>query len=81
MLEHKQINMIVERISRLFEIQLPLECKSFQYDANEDTVHILFSENNITNSINIGKDVIIDQDIDSKFVGVKIANVSQFLPK
>jgi uncharacterized protein YuzE len=78
MITQKEVNFITEKISRRFELVLPLVFENFIQEQNH--LYIKFHESDINRTFEISKGLILEFDKESRIIGVKIANVMDYLP-
>lgn len=79
MISQKQISQITEKITRRFEIELPLQIAD--YNIENDKLYISFYKSEISRTFELTKGVIIEFDTDSRIIGLNIDSVSDFLPR
>lgn len=71
--------MITEKITRRFEIELPLEVENFSLE--DEKLYIQFKQDEIHRSFELSKGLIVEFDKESKIIGLKVNSFGDFLPK
>lgn len=79
MISQKEISQIAEKITRRFEIELPLQIAD--YNIENDKLYISFHKSEISRTYELSKGVIIEFDTDSRIIGLNIDSINDYLPK
>lgn len=79
MISEKDINYVTEKITRRFEIELPLQFENF--DIKDENLYICFQKREVNRTFELSKGVTIEFDNDSRIIGLKLANIHDYLPK
>lgn len=79
MITKKELLLITEKITRRFEIELPLEVENFSLE--DENLHIQFKQDEIDRSFELSKGLIVEFDKESNIVGLKINSFGDYLPK
>ncbi len=80
MLSRKEISHIAEKITRRFEIELPLQFDEF--NVNDDKLYISFNkEGERARTFELAKGIVLEFDNESRIIGLNIDSVAEFLPK
>ena len=79
MISEKEINYVIEKITRRFEIELPLEYEKF--DIDNDNLYISFQKSEISRTFELSEGITLEFDNNSRIIGLKVDNVTDFLPK
>ena len=79
MLTPQEISDLIEKITRRFEVELPLEFEDFQYTGEE--LYICFKKGEANSSFELSKGITIEFDSDSRIIGLRIESISEFLPR
>ena len=79
MISQKEINYVTEKITRRFEIELPLGFEDFNLE--NDHLYISFYKSEISRTYELSKGLTLEFDNNSRIIGLKVANVNEFLPK
>lgn len=79
MLSSKEILYITEKITRRFEIELPMEVEEFNIE--NEKLHISFYKLEIARTFEITNGVVIEFDNENRIIGLSITAIEDFLPR
>ena len=79
MLTPQEISDLIEKITRRFEVELPLEFEDFQY--KNEGLYICFKKSEANSSFELSKGITIEFDSDSRIIGLRIESSSNLLPR
>ena len=79
MLSSKEILYITEKITRRFEIELPMEIEAFTVE--NEKLHISFHKLEIAKIFELTKGVVIEFDTESRIIGLSITPMEDYLPR
>lgn len=79
MISAKDISYITEKITRRFEIELPINIENFKIENNQ--LHVTFHESEPIKTFELTKGVIIEFDSESRIIGLNVSPIEEYLPK
>ena len=82
LLDKSKIDYVLNRVSRLYDVQLPIEFTSFEHNESANELYVRFKNNGlIERSFRPKNHITIEFDDSSQIIAVKIGNISDYLPK
>ena len=80
MISQKDVSDIAEKITRRFEIELPLEIETFTVDNENEYLYISFHKGEISRTFELSKGLTLEFDTESRILGLKIESFVNYLP-
>ena len=79
MISKKDLDYLTEKITRRFEIELPLEIE--QFNLENEKLTIIFQNKEVVRSFELTKGLVLEFDKENRIIGLKLDSISEYLPK